>query len=75
MNPQLPIGQGHGVPERYAGLPDQYAEVSSSKIVLLPSLLIKQRPIKKEVIKGLQPSLKPLVTWNYTILKLTLRFI
>jgi agmatinase len=36
MDKSLPIGQGHGVPGRYAGLPDQYCNLFSSDIVILP---------------------------------------
>lgn len=36
MNQQIPIGQGHGVPGRFAGLPDPYGLENFAKIVLLP---------------------------------------
>jgi len=32
----LPIGQGHGISGRYAGLPDAFADLEKSKIVILP---------------------------------------
>lgn len=32
----FPIGQGHGIAGRYAGLPDEFANLESSKIVILP---------------------------------------
>ncbi len=34
--PHLPIGQGHGLEGRYAGLPDQFANLKDSSIVILP---------------------------------------
>jgi len=36
MNRQHPVGQGLGTPGRFAGLPDQFSQKSSSKIVILP---------------------------------------
>lgn len=36
MNKNSPIGQGHGIAGRYAGLPDQFCDIDSSKIVILP---------------------------------------
>jgi len=33
---ELPMGQGQGLSGRYAGLPDQFAELNQSKIVILP---------------------------------------
>lgn len=35
MNQELPIGQGHGIEGRYAGLPDPYGSQENSKIVIL----------------------------------------
>lgn len=32
----LPIGQGHGISGRYAGLPDEFADPKRAKIVILP---------------------------------------
>lgn len=36
MDKQHPIGQGHGIQGRFAGLPDKFAHKSSAKIVILP---------------------------------------
>lgn len=36
MNENLPIGQGHGISGRYAGLPDKFCNITSSEIVILP---------------------------------------
>ena len=35
MDENIPIGQGHGVAGRYAGLPDQFCDLSTSEIVIL----------------------------------------
>ncbi len=32
----FPLGQGHGIAGRYAGLPDEFSSIESSKIVILP---------------------------------------
>lgn len=36
MTSFYPIGEGHGTPGRYGGLPDKYATLSASKIVIVP---------------------------------------
>lgn len=36
MDQSIPIGQGHGIEGRYAGLPDPYGEASFAKIAILP---------------------------------------
>jgi agmatinase len=36
LKKELPIGQGHGVPGRYGGLPDPYGQEALAEIVLLP---------------------------------------
>lgn len=36
MNNKTPIGQGHGIAGRYAGLPDEYCNAATSQIVILP---------------------------------------
>lgn len=32
----IPIGQGHGIAGRYGGLPDEFSQLDSSKVVILP---------------------------------------
>lgn len=49
---QKPIGQGHGIAGRYAGLPDRYCRKSSSQIVLLPVPFDKTATYQKGSDKG-----------------------
>ncbi len=52
MKKNLPIGQGHGIAGRYAGLPDPYASRTSSKIVILPVPFDKTSTYQKGSDKG-----------------------
>jgi agmatinase len=52
MKDQKPIGQGHGVAGRYAGLPDKYCDEASSKIVILPVPFDKTTTYQKGSDKG-----------------------
>lgn len=49
---EMPIGQGHGVAGRYAGLPDLYCNASSSEIVILPVPFDKTSTYQKGSNKG-----------------------
>lgn len=48
----MPIGQGHGVEGRYAGLPDPYGSEKSAQIVLLPVPFDKTSTYQKGSDKG-----------------------
>jgi len=52
MNTKIPIGQGHGIAGRYAGLPNPYGLESASKIVLLPIPFDKTTTYQKGSDKG-----------------------
>ena len=36
MTKEFPIGQGHGIEGRYGGLTDEYADLRTAKVVILP---------------------------------------
>lgn len=50
--PTVPIGQGHGVAGRFAGLPDPYGDESFSEIVILPIPFDKTTSYQKGCDKG-----------------------
>lgn len=52
MKKNFPIGQGHGVDGRYAGLPDPYGEEAYARIVVLPVPFDKTTTYKKGSDKG-----------------------
>jgi agmatinase len=52
MNKKTPVGTGHGIKGRYAGLPDPYGLESHSRIVLLPIPFDKTSTYQKGSDKG-----------------------
>lgn len=52
MNDKLPIGQGHGIAGRFAGMPDEYGLEASSEIVILPVPFDKTTTYQKGTDKG-----------------------
>lgn len=51
---EIPIGQGHGIKGRFAGLPDPFGDLTSSEIVLLPVPFDKTTTYQKGSDKGPQ---------------------
>ena len=52
MNEETPIGQGHGIEGRYAGLPDPYGSEDFARVVLLPVPFDKTSTYQKGSDKG-----------------------
>jgi agmatinase len=52
MIKDLPIGQGHGLAGRYAGLPDSHSKAATSAIVILPVPFDKTSTYQKGSNKG-----------------------
>lgn len=52
MDKKIPIGQGHGIAGRFAGLPDPYGSEALAKIVLLPVPFDKTTTFQKGSDKG-----------------------
>lgn len=49
---ELPLGQGHGIEGRYAGLPDPYGNETSAQIVILPVPFDKTTTYQQGTDKG-----------------------